>query len=205
MTSDTGLSRGIKAVLFSDMKGYSSRMSIDEERAFRLMEKHDQLVTPIVDSHNGELIKKIGDAIMAAFATASDAVNCGIEIQEVLARHNAEQEPADQIVIRIGIHVGEVMEKEGDLFGHGVNIAARIEPHSAPGGVAVSQTIVSMLQAQPQFSFNSNGKHPIKNIQGRLYDCPIVHKYGVIPSRELPCNVVRVRAPYVFGNSFDSF
>ena len=172
MDSDTGMSRGIKAVLFSDMKGYSSKMSQDEDRAFRLMEEHDRLVTPIVEHHHGKLIKKIGDAIMAAFATASDAVNCAIEIQEVLASHNQGKEQADQIVIRIGIHVGEVMEKEGDLFGHGVNIAARIEPHAEPGGVAVSQTIVSMLQAQPQFNFPSGGDRRVKNIQETL---PIFH------------------------------
>jgi class 3 adenylate cyclase len=168
MASDTGLSRGIKAVLFSDMKGYSSKMSQDEDRAFRLLEEHDRLVTPIVTHHHGNLIKKIGDAIMAAFTTASDAVNCAIEIQEVLAGHNQGKEQADQIVIRIGIHVGEVMEKEGDLFGHGVNIAARIEPHAQPGGIAVSQTIVSMLQAQPQFNFRSGGDHKVKNIQESL-------------------------------------
>jgi len=160
--------RSLKAVLFSDMRGYSALMSTDEERALRLLAEHDRIITPIVALHHGRLIKKIGDALMVSFGSGGDAVDCAVDIQESLARYNESRDHDDQIVIRIGVHVGEIIEREGDLFGHGVNLAARLEPLAPPGGIAVSETVVSLLKARPKFTFRSVGQHRVKNLEEPL-------------------------------------
>ncbi len=161
---ESGGDGGLKAVLFSDMRGYSALMSADEERALRLVEEHDRICTPIVALHHGRLIKKMGDALMVSFGSGVDAVDCAVDIQEALARHNEHCPDDDQIIIRIGIHAGEVIERDGDLFGHGVNLAARLEPLAPPGGIAVSETVVALLKARPKFVFQPAGQHQVKNI-----------------------------------------
>jgi len=165
---NAGAARSLKAVLFSDMRGYSALMSTNEERALRLLAEHDRIITPIVELHHGRLIKKIGDALMVSFGSGGDAVDCAVDIQESLARHNEPLEPDDRIVIRIGIHVGEIIERENDLFGHGVNLAARLEPLAPPGGIAVSETVVALLKARPKFTFHAAGEHQVKNLEEPL-------------------------------------
>ena len=129
--------RKTRAIMFSDIQGYSRIMGKDESRALRLLEEHNALCKPLISQGGGTILKFIGDAILSSFESASDAVHCGIEVQRALARRNSERPECDHIVVRIGIHIGDVVIKDGDVFGDGVNIAARIEPLAEPGGVAI--------------------------------------------------------------------
>ena len=113
-------SRQLAAIMFTDIVGYTALMGRDEQKAFDLLEKNRQIQKPIIEQHNGKWIKELGDGVMASFNTVSDAVAAAIKIQQSC---NA----AKEFQLRIGIHLGEVVFEDGDVFGDGVNIASRLQ------------------------------------------------------------------------------
>ena len=164
MSSDDPGSRKTRAIMFSDIKGYSKLMGQNETLAMALLEEHNALVVPRVQKHGGQVLKFIGDAVLASYESAADAVLAAIEVQQALAQRNASAKPEAQIVVRIGIHVGDVLLKGDDVFGDGVNIAARLEPQAEPGGIAISQTVNDMVRALPQIRTQPMGVRELKNI-----------------------------------------
>jgi adenylate cyclase len=120
--------------MFTDIVGYTSMMGSDEEKAFGLLKKNRELQKPIIESFNGRFIKELGDGIMASFNTVSDSVNAALKIQENCRAINDYQ-------LRIGIHLGEVLFENDDVFGDGVNIASRIQAISEPGSIYVSEAV----------------------------------------------------------------
>jgi adenylate cyclase len=127
-------SRQLAAIMFTDIVGYTALMGNDEHKAFTLLDKNRQLQKPIIEEFNGRWIKEIGDGVMASFSTVSDAVNAAIKIQEAC---NA----ANDFQLRIGIHQGEVVFEEEDVFGDAVNIAARIQAAANPGCIFISEAV----------------------------------------------------------------
>ena len=127
-------SRQLSVIMFTDMVGYTLLMGQDEQRAFDILGKNRKIHRPIIEEYNGRWIKEIGDGIMASFNTVSDAVFAAIKIQESCKLANEYQ-------LRIGIHMGEVIEDDGDLFGDGVNIAARIQAVAGPGSIYISEPV----------------------------------------------------------------
>lgn len=121
------LKRKLVAIMFTDMAGYTALMQKDEQRARELIENQRDLITPLVKKHDGEVLQYVGDGTFCTFNSAIEAVNCAIEIQRALAGE-------DEINLRIGIHVGDVVVKGDEIYGDGVNVAARLEPLSSPGG-----------------------------------------------------------------------
>jgi class 3 adenylate cyclase len=160
--------RKTRAIMFSDIQGYSKMMGKDESLALRLLDEHNALCKPLIAQGGGTILKFIGDAILSSFESASDAVHCGLEIQRALAQRNSERPECDHIVVRIGIHIGDVVFKDYDVFGDGVNIAARIEPLAEPGGVAISQTVYDMIKARPEIQTVSLGAKELKNIKDAI-------------------------------------
>ena len=126
--------RRLSAIMFSDIKGFSRMMGEDQEATLRLLDEHNEIITPIIKRHKGKVLKFIGDAILSNYDSAVDATRAGVEIQATLRKLNREKPDAEKIIIRIGIHIGDVVMKGGDIFGDGVNVAARIEPLAEPGG-----------------------------------------------------------------------
>jgi adenylate cyclase len=114
-------SRQLAAIMFTDIVGYTALMGKDERQAFELLKKNRQVQRPIIEKYNGRWLKEMGDGVLASFSSVSDAVYCAAEIQKVCA---SEPDPR----LRIGIHLGEVVFENNDVFGDGVNIASRIEP-----------------------------------------------------------------------------
>jgi class 3 adenylate cyclase/tetratricopeptide (TPR) repeat protein len=164
----TRLQRKIAAIMFSDIFGYSRLMSEGEEQTLALLQEHNAIVSSVIASNKGQILKFIGDAVVATFKTASAAVQCAVEVQKALAKRNAKKPGEQPILIRIGLHIGEVSVSEGDIFGNGVNIAARLEPLAEPGGICVSQAIVEMLRGRSGVRFESMGRHHLKNIEGEF-------------------------------------
>ena len=119
-------SRQLAAIMFTDIVGYTALMGNDEQKAFVLLDKNRKLQRPVIEAFNGRWIKELGDGVMASFPTVSDAVNAAIKIQE-----NCNE--ANDFKLRIGIHLGEVVFEDDDVFGDGVNIAARIQAAASPG------------------------------------------------------------------------
>jgi TolB-like protein len=126
--------RKLAAIMFTDIVGYTALMGEDEQKALQLLEKNRTLLKPIVEQFRGEWLKEIGDGTLSCFHSAVDAVNCALAIQQVL-----KDDP--DLKLRIGIHIGDVVFEEGDVFGDGVNVASRIEPLAEPGGICISEKV----------------------------------------------------------------
>lgn len=167
-------SRKLVAVMFTDIVGYSRQMSADERRALALLDIHDQILTKVIADHTGHLIKHMGDAVFAEFDAALKAVCCGIEIQKTLAEHNGKSTQENQICIRIGIHLGDVVVRNGDLFGEGINVAARLEPLAKPGGICISDAVYQSIKRQTDAEPLLVGEVELKNIGERhvIYEFP---------------------------------
>ena len=151
-------------IFFSDIVGYSSMIARNEKAALHLLDEHDIILKKhIIKNNNGTIIKHIGDAIFAEFDDSNNAAKAAIEIQKELKVRNENAKGTDQIVIRIGLHYGNVVVKGGDLFGNDVNLCARIEPTAIPGGIASSNQFISNISDENLFT-RSYGKVKLKNI-----------------------------------------
>ena len=158
--------RKLVAIMFTDMVGYSALAQKDEALALKLLDEHRQLLRPLFSKHNGTEIKTIGDAFLVEFASALDAVRCAAEIQKILTEHHvSSREP---IQIRIGLHLGDVVYRENDVFGDGVNIASRIEPLAQPGGICLSQQVYDQVHNKFTATFIKLGAVDLKNMQAPL-------------------------------------
>ncbi len=124
--------RKLAAIMFTDMVGYTSLMENDEGKARGLIQRHRDLMKPYVDKHGGEIIQYIGDGTFCRFDSAIKAVNAAVEIQRSLLE--------DEIDLRIGIHIGDIVSEGGDIYGDGINVASRLEPLAPLGGICVSET-----------------------------------------------------------------
>src|SRR5271163_2683164 len=133
--------RKLAAILAADVVGYSRLASADEDRTLaRLRALRCDLIDPTIAVHNGRVVKRTGDGLIIEFRSVVDAVRCAIEVQTAMIDRNAGVPPERQIVFRIGIHIGDVVEEsDGDLMGDGVNIAARLEGIATPGAVCLSE------------------------------------------------------------------
>jgi adenylate cyclase len=137
--TDKRVERRLAAVLASDIAGYSRLMGADEEGTLgNLKALRKAVVDPKIIEHRGRIVKTTGDGMLVEFASAVDAARCAVEIQRCMAAHNADVPQDSRIEFRIGIHVGDIIIDDNDIFGDGVNIAARLEGIAEPGGVCIS-------------------------------------------------------------------
>ncbi len=157
--------RKLAAIMFTDMVGYSALAQKNEALALKLLEEHRCLLRPLFPRHNGAEIKTIGDAFLAEFTSALDAVRCAAEMQKILAEYNVSSREAIKIQIRIGLHLGDVVYRENDVLGDGVNIASRIEPLAKPGGICLSQQVYDQVHNKFTATFVKIGAVDLKNIQ----------------------------------------
>jgi TolB-like protein/class 3 adenylate cyclase/Tfp pilus assembly protein PilF len=156
--------RKLAAIMFTDMVGYSALSQRDEKLAQELLEEHRELLRKIFARFNGTEIKTIGDAFLVEFGSALEAAQCAIEIQRTLAKRDADATADRQIQVRIGIHIGDVVHRGGDVYGDGVNIASRIEPLADPGGICVSMDVERQIRNAVQTRFEKLAPTELKNI-----------------------------------------
>ncbi len=156
--------RKLAAIMFTDMVGYSALSQRDDKLALELLEEHRQLLRQIFLRFHGTEIKTIGDAFLVEFNSALEAAQCAIEIQRSLAHRNADALAGRQIEVRIGIHIGDVVHRAGDVFGDGVNIASRIEQLANAGGVCVSMDVERQIRNAVETRFEKLAPTELKNI-----------------------------------------
>jgi len=157
--------RRLAAVLAADIAGYSRLMGRDEERTLANLKLFRKtLVDPAIAAHRGRVVKTTGDGMLVEFASAVDAARCAVDVQRGVAGRNAEVPQEIRIEFRIGIHVGDIIFDESDIFGDGVNIAARLEGIAEPGGVCISDDTHRQIRGKVDIAFDDMGLQMLKNI-----------------------------------------
>jgi adenylate cyclase len=147
--------RRLAAILAADVAGYSRLMGADEEGTHERLQGHfRELVNPKIVEHRGRIVKKTGDGFLAEFASVVDAVRCAVEMQRGMAERNAGTPDDKRITFRIGINLGDVIAEEHDIFGDGVNVAARLEALAEPGWICVSRVVRDPSGTRPPAGFS---------------------------------------------------
>ena len=157
--------RRLTAILAADVAGYSRLMGVDEEETLDRLKAHRrEVVDPRIGEHRGRIVKTTGDGLLAEFASVVDAVRCAVEIQDGMAKRNADVPPDRRIEFRVGINVGDIIIDESDIFGDGVNVAARLEALAQPGGICVSRMTRDQVRDKLALTFEDLGEQQVKNI-----------------------------------------
>jgi adenylate cyclase len=176
MNDDATSERRLAAIMVGDVVGYSRLMGTDEEGTLaELKIRRLELIDPLIGQHKGRIVKTTGDGILIEFASVVDAVRCGVAIQQGMFERNAGIEESRQILLRIGINIGDIIFDDGDIFGDGVNVAARLESLAEPGEICVSASVREHVGEKLPVNFVDRGQHEVKNI-----DRPI-HVYRIDP------------------------
>jgi adenylate cyclase len=172
--------RKLAAILAADIAGYSQLMGADEEGTLaRLKELRSELIDPKNKQHRGRIVKTTGDGILIEFPSVVDAVRCAIEVQKGMVERNTDVPQEKRIEFRVGVNLGDVMIEGRDLYGDGVNIAARLEGIAEPGGICISQTVLNHARDKVPFDVEDAGEQTLKNIARPVH----VYRIIVDPSR----------------------
>ena len=163
--SEERVERRLAAILAADVVGYSRLMGADEEGTLTALKViRRELVDPKIVEHRGRIVKTTGDGLLVEFASVVDAVRCAVDVQRELAERNAEVPAATRIEFRVGINLGDIIIDGGDIFGDGVNVAARLETLAEPGGICVSRVVRDQVRDKLAFAFEDMGEQQVKNI-----------------------------------------
>jgi adenylate cyclase len=192
MSDPTKVSRRLVAVFAADVEGYSRLMGADEVGTLKGLTERRAILDRFIAERGGRIANTAGDSVLAEFGSAVDAVQCAVEAQTALAEANSSLAPDRRISFRIGIHIGDVMVRAGDLFGDGVNIAARLQSIAKPGGVCISGTTYDQVRKVMPMTFVDLGIQKVKNIEE-----PIKAYQAGTPSeaQQPPARVVEAESP----------
>src|SRR5262244_327204 len=165
LATETRAERRLAAVLVADVAGYSRLMGVDEEGTHARLRAHfRELIDPKIKEHRGRVVKNTGDGLLAEFASVVDAVRFAVEVQRGMVDREPMVSDERRIRFRIGVNLGDVIVEEHDIFGDGVNVAARLEALAEPGGVLVSNTVYDHVRDRLSFAFEDLGEQQVKNI-----------------------------------------
>ena len=157
--------RRLAAILAADVAGYSRLMGADEEGTHERLKAHlRKLVDPKIEEHRGRIVKNTGDGLLAEFPSVVDAVRCAVEIQRGMIDGEPEVPEERRIMFRIGVNLGDVIAEEHDIFGNGVNVAARLEALAEPGGICISRMVRDQIRDKLSYAFVDQGEQCVKNI-----------------------------------------
>ena len=157
--------RRLAAILAADVAGYSRLMGADEEGTLAALKAiRRELSDPKVKEHRGRIVKTTGDGLLIEFVSVVDAVRCAVEVQRAMAERNADMPAARRIELRMGINLGDIIKDGRDIYGDGVNVAARLEALAEPGGICVSRVVRDQVRDKLDFSFEDMGEQQVKNI-----------------------------------------
>jgi class 3 adenylate cyclase len=163
-TSATGIERKLAAILSADVKGYSRLMGENEVVTLRTLTAYRKMMDTLIARHRGRIVNTAGDSVLAEFASVVDAVQCAVVIQTTLKEENANLPPERRMEFRIGINLGDVMVEEEQIYGDGVNIAARMESLAEAGGICISGTVHEHLKNKLTLQYEDLGEQVVKNI-----------------------------------------
>jgi TolB-like protein len=159
------LERKLTAILCADVFGYSRLMGEDEESTLLTLSSHRKLIDSLIQQHHGRFVNSAGDSVLAEFASVVNAVQCAVEVQATLKAENANLQPERRMEFRIGINLGDVMVDGEQIYGDGVNVAARLESLAEPGGICISNTVHDHVRGKVAVEFADLGEQSLKNIE----------------------------------------
>jgi adenylate cyclase len=160
-----GSTRRLAAIMFTDMVGFTRLGQRDEDGALQLRREHQSLLRPLFTVHGGREVKTLGDGFLVEFPSVVESVRCAVEIQAAVAERNALPTSTERMVLRVGIHVGDVVEEGGDILGDAVNVASRIEPLAEPGGICVSGSVFDHVRNKLSLPLEKVGSRTLKNVE----------------------------------------
>jgi class 3 adenylate cyclase len=159
------IERRLAAILAADVAGYSRLMGEDEVATLRALKAHRRdLIDPTIARHHGRIVKTTGDGMLVEFASIVDAVGCAVSIQRGMIDRNEDVPPDRRLIFRIGINIGDIIIEGGDIFGDGVNVAARLEALCEPGGLCISRGANEQIRDKLSLAFADRGEQTVKNI-----------------------------------------
>src|SRR6267154_2058769 len=163
--AEARVQRRLAAILAADVAGYSRLMGADEEGTLAALKTlRREVADPKIKEHRGRIVNTTGDGLLSEFASVVDAVRCAVEVQREIAARNAGVQSERSIDFRIGVNIGDIIIDENDIFGDGVNVAARLEALAEPGGICVSRVVRDQVRDKVEFGFEDLGEHQVKNI-----------------------------------------
>lgn len=162
------MDRRLAAILVADVVGYSRLIETDEAGTLTTLKaRKTEILQPLVAKHNGRIVKFMGDGVLVEFASAVSGVQCAVDLQAAMSLANQGLVENKQIVFRMGLNLGEVVVEREDIYGDGVNVAARLEALCEPGGVYLSDNVYRQIRGKTQLLFDDLGEQSLKNIHGR--------------------------------------
>ncbi len=156
--------RRLAAILAADVAGYSRLMREDEEATLQTLTEYREVIADLITRHDGRVFSTGGDSVLAEFGSVVEAVRCAISFQEDITARNTELPDERRLRFRIGINVGDVMVKDDDLFGDGINVAARLEGLAEPGGICISGSVFEQIKHKLSLGFEDLGPQNVKNL-----------------------------------------
>ena len=150
--------------MFTDVVGYTSMSSRDEATALGLLGRYRALLNSVFPKHEGMVVKTMGDGFLVEFASAVEAVDCAVEVLRVFGRFNANLADEQKVLVRIGIHVGDVVHSDGDVLGDAVNVASRVEPLAEPGGICVTRQVADQVEGKVRWPLAAMGARELRNL-----------------------------------------
>jgi len=186
--------RKLTAIFAADVYGYSRLMGQDEEATLRTLTTHRNLIDYAIAQHHGRFVNSAGDSVLAEFASVVEAVSCAVEVQSALKAENANYPPERRMEFRIGVNLGDVIVEGEQIYGDGVNIAARLESLADPGGICISDTAHAQVKNKLALAYEDLGAQSVKNIADPLRAWRVLPEGtspGRLPTRRLPRNYWR--------------
>jgi adenylate cyclase len=162
--AEKGFKRKLTAILSADVEGYSRLMGDDEEATVRTITAYREVMTTLIQQHNGKVLDSPGDNLLAEFVSVVDGVQCAVAVQKETKARNDELPENRRMHFRIGINLGDVIQEEERIYGDGVNIAARLEGLAEPGGICISKTAFDQIESKLPYGYEFLGDQPVKNI-----------------------------------------
>jgi adenylate cyclase len=206
--------RKLAAILAADIAGYSRLMGADEEGTLARLKAHRrELIDPTIAQHQGRIVKTTGDGMLVEFPSVVEAVQCAVEVQQAMFARNRDLQPDKRIAFRVGINLGDIIVDEGDVYGDGVNVAARLEALAEPGEVCVSRAVRDRVRDRlPSLTFEDCGEQSVKNIARPVrvfgvnfdnYAAPIAAPIAAVrlPNRALRAGLVAAGVALVVGSA----
>jgi len=185
--------RKLAAIVFTDICGFTELMGRDEAKAMVLLDTQRSILKPIINKFDGEWLKEIGDGVLISFPSAVNAVTCSLEVQRLLSDNS-------DLTLRIGIHIGDVIQKGGDVFGDGVNIASRLEPLAEPGGICVSERVHEDIKNKPDINTAFQEEQLLKGIAKPIKVYSIFTQMGSTPKPHVDASIAKTtksKMPYM--------